>query len=221
MDFWRLERWVRNHQSRRLSDGDIVYVEDGALRVLAIGTAGQVLTADPAGTHKLKWAASGGGGGGGVTDHTALTSLRWSAAGHTDTANRIAGFGGSNQATLYQIGLDLQAWDLDLDAVAGLTQSGLAVRVSAGNWVVRTIQGTLPVSVADGSGAAGNPTVSVAVATTTSTGVVQLETSSTDTSSSHVVTADDLRLSDAREPTVAAKKAAISQAMALIQGLYF
>lgn len=39
------------------------------------------------------------GGGGGVTDHAALTSLGWTASGHTGTANRIAGFDGSNAAT--------------------------------------------------------------------------------------------------------------------------
>ena len=39
------------------------------------------------------------GGGGGVTDHAALTSLGWTASGHTGTANRIAGFDGSSAAT--------------------------------------------------------------------------------------------------------------------------
>ena len=41
------------------------------------------------------------GGGGGVSDHTALTSLGWTASGHTGTANRIAGFDGSNAAMYY------------------------------------------------------------------------------------------------------------------------
>lgn len=40
-----------------------------------------------------------GGGGGGVTDHTALTSLIWTASAHTGDANTLAGFNGSGSAT--------------------------------------------------------------------------------------------------------------------------
>ena len=40
-------------------------------------------------------------GGGGGTDHATLTHLAWTASGHTGTANRVAGFDGSNAAMYY------------------------------------------------------------------------------------------------------------------------
>jgi hypothetical protein len=61
---------------------------------------------------------------------------------------------------------------------------------------------TLPLTSAVGT-PSGNETVNLAVnaATTAATGVVQLESSSSDTSASHVVTANDTRLSNSRTPT--------------------
>jgi hypothetical protein len=46
------------------------------------------------------------GGGGGVSAHPDLTSLGWTASGHTGTANRVAGFGGAGAAA-YLTGRDV------------------------------------------------------------------------------------------------------------------
>jgi hypothetical protein len=114
----------------------------------------------------IRWAvpAGGGGGGSGTLNHALLTSnLAWTSSGHTGTANRIAGFGGAGAAALYQIGADLQAWDADLDALAALASTGVAVRTGSGTWTVRTITGTASeISVTDGSGVSGAPTIGIA-----------------------------------------------------------
>lgn len=84
----------------------------------------------------------------------------------------ISAFGASiiddaNEATFkatvnLEIGTDVQAYDADLDAVAGLSSNGLVARTGAGTASVRTITGTSnEVSVANGDGASGNPTLSL------------------------------------------------------------
>ncbi len=55
------------------------------------------------------WAAIGGAGGG-VTDHTALTSLVWTASGHTGTGDRLAGFDGGGAAALFIRTSDSLLW---------------------------------------------------------------------------------------------------------------
>ncbi len=60
------------------------------------------------------------------------------------------------------IGSDIQAWDTDLDALAGLGSTGMVSRTGAGTASVRTITGTASrLSVADGDGVAGNPTLDI------------------------------------------------------------
>lgn len=77
-------------------------------------------------------AIGGTGGGGGVTDHAALTSLTWASSGHTGTASRLAGFSGAGVAAYYQIGVDVQAWDADLDAFAAGTYTIAATKGGTG-----------------------------------------------------------------------------------------
>jgi hypothetical protein len=66
VNYWEIKRWIKEHDGADLSDGDLIYVEDGRLKRLTLGTDGQVLTARPATTPKLEWTdpASGPGGGG-------------------------------------------------------------------------------------------------------------------------------------------------------------
>jgi hypothetical protein len=47
----------------------------------------------------------------------------------------------------------------DLAAVEGLTGTGIAVRTAADTWNVRTITGGTGISIADGNGVSGNPTI--------------------------------------------------------------
>lgn len=67
----------------------------------------------------LDWVVSSGG----TSDHTSLTNLAWTSSGHTGTASRIAGFNGAGAAAEYQIGVDIQAYDAELAAIAGLTSA--------------------------------------------------------------------------------------------------
>ena len=83
---------------------------------------------------------------GGVSSHTALTSLAWSASGHTGTASWIAGFNGAGAAAYYQIGADLQAYDAGLTSLAAADGSaGLPYVTAANTWAAATL-GDLAVS---------------------------------------------------------------------------
>ena len=64
----------------------------------------------------------------------------------------------------------------DLSALEGLASTGFAVRSASDTWVQRTIAGTSPVQVANGTGVSGNPTISVDAATTSASGIVELAT---------------------------------------------
>src|SRR5882724_4527831 len=60
------------------------------------------------------------------------------------------------------IGTDIQAWDTDLDALAGLRITGLIIRTGAGTATTRTITGTAnEITLTNGDGVSGNPTVSL------------------------------------------------------------
>lgn len=61
------------------------------------------------------------------------------------------------------IGTNVQAWGADLDALDALSSTGIAVRTASNTWAQRTI--TAPaagISIADGNGVSGNPTLSLA-----------------------------------------------------------
>lgn len=148
-------------------DGLLVYrARHGGLKAVlpatSAGVEGYSLTAAAAEPTGFAWTDVSGGGGG-ATNHNALSGLSWVMSGHTGTASRVAGFNGSGAATHYAIGSDLQAWDADLDALAGLGTTGLAARTGAGTWALRTLTGPAAgLTVTDGSGAGGNPTLALA-----------------------------------------------------------
>ena len=72
------------------------------------------------------------------------------------------------------IGTDVQAWDADLDAVAALAATaGMLARTGAGAFAVRTIAGTASnISVANGDGALGAPTINLVDAGPGATGPI-------------------------------------------------
>jgi len=95
--------------------------------------------------------------------HTDLTGLAWTASGHTGTAGRIPSFNGSGAAAEVQVGVDLQAYDADLQALANLATTGILVRNGSGTAVTRTLTGPpAGINVSNGDGVAGNPTLSLA-----------------------------------------------------------
>jgi len=60
----------------------------------------------------------------------------------------------------------VQAWDTDLDALAGLATTGLIVRTGSGTATTTTITGTAGrITVSDGTGVAGDPTIDLATVT--------------------------------------------------------
>lgn len=72
------------------------------------------------------------------------------------------------------IGTDVQAWDADLDALAALAATaGMVARTGAGAFAVRTIAGTASnISVSNGDGAAGAPTIDLVNAGPGATGPI-------------------------------------------------
>jgi len=60
------------------------------------------------------------------------------------------------------IGTDVQPFDADLSAIAGITTNGIYARTANGSAAARSIAGVAgEIVVADGDGVAGNPTISV------------------------------------------------------------
>lgn len=59
------------------------------------------------------------------------------------------------------IGTDVQAYDADLSAIAGLTSTGLIARTGTGTASVRTITGSTGISVSNGDGVSGNPSIAI------------------------------------------------------------
>lgn len=83
----------------------------------------------------------------------------------TDAQGRVTG--GSNPTTLAGYGItDAQPLDNDLTAIAALGSTGLIARTGAGTVATRTITAGTGMTVTNGSGAAGNPTLDI-----TNTGV--------------------------------------------------
>jgi hypothetical protein len=115
-------------------------------------------------------------GGGGATPTISLpnaltftgkTVTGGTFTGITDIAVVDGGTGASTAANArinlgLEIGVDVQAFDADLSAIAALASNGVVVRTGAGTASVRTITGTAnEITVTDGDGVAGNPTVSL------------------------------------------------------------
>jgi hypothetical protein len=88
-------------------------------------------------------------------------------AGIAPSANVQTLLGAANYAAVktslsLTIGTDVQAYDADLAALAANSTDGLWAHTGAGTGAARTITGTAnEVTVANGSGAAGNPTLSL------------------------------------------------------------
>lgn len=97
---------------------------------------------------------------------TAPTINGGSISGITDLAVADGGTGASTAAGArtnlgVAIGTDVQAYDAELSAISGLASSGLIAKTGAGTAATRTVTAGTGISVANGDGVSGNPTVGI------------------------------------------------------------
>jgi hypothetical protein len=138
---------------------------------LMAGSAGDLITA-VSGTH-IKTV----GGNSLVGAGEALTTALGPTYGGTGVSTFASG------SVLYASGADtwavalpgstsgVQAWDADLDALAGLGSTGFAVRIAADTWAQRSITGTAGrIVVTNGDGVASSPSIDLDTLTDDNTG---------------------------------------------------
>ncbi|MBK6420445.1 MAG: hypothetical protein IPF79_14815 [Ignavibacteria bacterium] len=100
----------------------------------------------------------------GVLTNDAAGNLSWSPVSATSLTGVLPianGGTGSSTAGGALTNLGAQPVDAELTAISGLAGTGFAVQTGAGTYAQRTIVGVSPISVADGNGVAGNPTISL------------------------------------------------------------
>lgn len=169
----------RRRPSEPDTRGAIVYEDPGTRRLRALHSDGT----DSALT---------GGGGGGVTAHTGLTALAWASSGHTGTASRLAAFDGGGAAAYQQVGVDVQAYDAQLAALAGSTPTAGSIHYWTSATAVSVLGIGSPGQLLKVAG--GVPTWGTAVAATTTQAFSGSATMTTDVDHVHATASGTLTL---------------------------
>lgn len=107
--------------------------------------------------------------GGTWAGSAALTTLGTVSSGTWQGTAIGVAYGGTGSSTAsgarsnlgLAIGSDVQAFDSDLSAIAGLSSGGLIARTGAGTAAARTIQAGTGITVTDGAGASADPSIAV------------------------------------------------------------
>ena len=155
----------------------VVPAVDKIYLIRALHTGGYTITVKP----------SGGGSGISFTNgkiglvYTSGTAIyELSVSSSLQASNNLSDL--TNAATArtnlgLTIGTNVQAYDAGLAALAAFNTSAFLVQTSDNNFAGRTLTaGNSGISIANGSGVAGNPAVSLVAATTTLSGGVELAT---------------------------------------------
>lgn len=101
---------------------------------------------------------------GGTLGSSAIAYSKLNVAGELFAANNLSDLASASAARTnlgVAIGTNVQAWDADLDALAGLSATGLVVRTAINTFAARAIAAGSAIDIVNPDGIAGSPTIAV------------------------------------------------------------